>query len=109
MGDHATWRADDDVGSPGKSLFFSSKIAAVSAAIYGDRADGRKVGQPFQVLRDLYGQLPGGYNDKGIYLVVYPGSNQLIDDGKQKSGCFTCARLSRGYDILSFQNKRNNL
>ncbi len=46
---------NNDIGAPGKGLLLIGEIAAVPAAIYGDRTDGRKIREPFKILRDLNG------------------------------------------------------
>ena len=86
VSDHSSGCANDDVGACGKGLFFIGEIASVPAAIYSDGADRREIGQSFEVLSDLYGQLAGRDNDQGIDLVVDTGGKQLVDDGQEECG-----------------------
>ena len=109
MGDHPSGRTNDDIGSPGKSLFFIGEVASIPSAIYGDRANAGEIGQPFQVLGDLYGQFTGRDDDEAIDLVVAVGGEQPIDNGQQECGRLACAGLCGSDNIFSSQDQGDDL
>ena len=109
VGDHAAGCADNDIGPLGQGLFLIREIAAVAASIYGDGADGRKIGEALQVLGDLDSQFARGDDDEGIHLVLGPGGQQPMNDGEKEGGSLTGAGLCGCYDIFAGKNEGDHL
>ena len=79
VGDHAAWRTNDNISTCLQCLLFQNEVTTIVPAVYGYGAEVSKVGKPFQVLGNLYGQLTGRHNYQCTNLSVNAMGKQAIE------------------------------
>ena len=109
MCEHAAGSGDYHLGAAAQGALLLCEAGAVGAAVYGERADGYKVGESVHLCVDLHGELAGGSHHDAFHLVGRLALAELVDDGEEECRRFACARLGYGYEVAAGEGRRDCL